>query len=324
MNSEGLDTMENQDDDVPVYLGTNVLWSDEEQQEEPESEGDSDAPRTEARQQQQQQQRQQQQQIGEPGETHHAYYNEVGDTPAWIWPLGPYIYALPEVPPPSVKFQRLDRKEAWVTNDGPFPNVWLFSLRVMPAHDQGLGVWLVNPALRAGHWEGPEIPAFPAGTPVRVVGKAVARRIVRAFARDFGHDEGFGPGKPWGLKSDDVKLAAAVADYFRFDINGDRDVAAGVGLMNGEDTTIMNLVWDELVSDFDRATGTMTDKVKEKMGKRVKGPGYDIHKVSLGVAPVSNLGVPVPWILPDFVEDRDEQYRMGSVADANTLDERWE
>ena len=180
----------------------------------------------------------------------------------------------------------------------------------MTAQDQGFGVWLVNPALATGHWEGPEIPEYPADTPIRVQAKCVARRIIRAFAGDFGHDTGFGPGKPWELKTDDVKLAAAVADFFRFDYNGARDMAEHVGVLNGEEAATMNAVWDDLVGNFDREHMSMPDMVKDRMGKVVKGPDYDIHKISLGVAPVSNLGEPVPYVLPAYVEDRDEEVRL--------------
>ncbi|KAL8965529.1 MAG: hypothetical protein Q9183_003803 [Haloplaca sp. 2 TL-2023] len=223
----------------------------------------------------------------------------------------------------SVKFQRLAREETWATYDGPVSNVWFFSVRYMPAQDQGVGVWLVNPALATGHWEGPEIPESLAGISVRVLAKAVARRIIRAFAGDFGHDEGFGPGKPWKLKTDDVKLAAAVADYFRFDYNGARDMAEHVGVLNGEETATMNAVWDDLVGNYSREHMSMSDMVKERMGKAVKGPDHDIHKISLGIAPISNVGEPIPYVLPTFVEDRDEEYRVGWVADSNTLGEHW-
>lgn len=131
-----------------------------------------------------------------------------------------------------------------ITPSGLAPNHWHFSLRLVTISPIGLLVFIINPAARYIHTEGPIDISLRLATS-HEQGTVVAWALLKAFQKSE-----LGQVRPWSWSTNDAGLAAAVGNVFRqWGVSDGLDqIRAG----NAEESAISNENWNTLMDHLVR------------------------------------------------------------------------
>jgi hypothetical protein len=135
------------------------------------------------------------------------------------------------------EFNSLPRRH--IVPSGPEPNKWLFGLHVVPIPPSGYILFLLNPASRMIHGEGPlPIESRPL-TPEeqRDRGRTVAILLLKSFISKLGRAEApeYYKVAPWEWAAEDSLLATTVSSALRE--LGVRSELCDVGVATGPEKT---------------------------------------------------------------------------------------
>lgn len=139
-------------------------------------------------------------------------------------------------------FNALPRNQ--LSPSGTVPNHWHISLRQVPLQPPGQVLFLINPAARYVHVEGPLPPDYTSAT-TQVKATIWGMLLLNAFNKSLGATEeekraGAVVGRPWSWVSNDAEMAGAVGEMLR-----SIGVLApeGVGLAGDEENAIADEEW---------------------------------------------------------------------------------
>jgi len=135
-------------------------------------------------------------------------------------------------------FNALPRNK--VSPSGSVPNHWHISLRQVPLDPPGHLLFIISPASRYVHVEGPLPPDYSTAS-TEVKATAVSMLLLKAFNDGLGAGgEGGSIGRPWSWACEDAELAGAVGEMLR----GMGVVAPkGVGVAEKEENVIADGEW---------------------------------------------------------------------------------
>ncbi|KAM0804284.1 hypothetical protein BDR22DRAFT_818433 [Usnea florida] len=149
-------------------------------------------------------------------------------------------------------FNALPRHQ--LSPSGSVPNHWHISLREVPLHPPGQILFLINPAARYVHVEGPLPPSYKSAT-TEVKATIWSMLLLKAFNEGMGATEevkraGATLGRPWSWVCGDAEMAGAVGEMLR----GIGVLAPeGVGLAGDEENGVADEEWGRFLGTLQNA-----------------------------------------------------------------------
>ena len=138
---------------------------------------------------------------------------------------------------------------------GLVANHWHFSLRRVPLDPPGTLLFIINPASRYCHVEGP-IPT-PETEPLPLRATIYSVLLLRAFTNSLGAPLGIGNdlrvGRPWSWSTDDAEVAGAVGEVLKG--WGVGEGLESVGIAGEEDNTIATEQWAQFLEQLKAKAG---------------------------------------------------------------------
>lgn len=127
---------------------------------------------------------------------------------------------------------------------GSIPNHWHISIRAVPLDPPGHLLFLILPAARYVHVEGPLPPDFATAS-LSIKATAVAMLLSKGFNDGLGVTEedkraGMVMGRPWSWVCDDAEMAGAVGEALR---GMGVQAPEGVGIAGPEENAIADEGW---------------------------------------------------------------------------------
>ncbi len=139
-------------------------------------------------------------------------------------------------------FNALPRNQ--LSPSGTVPNHWHMSVRQVPLQPPGQVLFLISPAARYVHVEGPLPPTYASAT-TEVKATIWSMLLLKAFNEGLGASEevkraGATMGRPWSWVCNDAEMAGAVGEMLR-----SIGVLApeGVGVAGDEENRIADEEW---------------------------------------------------------------------------------